>query len=166
MGKIDHAHPLTVDQTRQYVTLGLGRETFAVEVRVVREILDLCPISLVPNTPAFMLGMIDVRGQAVPVIDLRRKLGLPVAEQSDHTRILVMEFAINGRDLLIGMVADRVFEVTSLDEREISSPPEIGTRWKSDYIEGIGRRGENFVIILDLAHLFSSDETALIGPNG
>lgn len=150
------------DDRVQYVTLGLGREVFAVEVTRVREILDLCPVALVPNAPSYMMGMIDVRGCGVPVIDLRAKLGLPSAQATQHTRIVVLEAPVNGRILVLGLVADRVYEVTPLTEHAIEPPPDIGVRWRSDYIQGVGRRGDAFVIVFDLARLFSSDEAVLL----
>lgn len=149
----------------QYVTLGVDNEIFAVEVGKVREILDMRPIARIPNAPAFFLGIIDVRGRAVPVIDLRVKLGLKTAETTDQTRIVVLEVDLVGRSLFMGLLADRVFEVTSLDEQELEQPPELGIRWRSDYIRAIGRRNASFVIVFDLEHLLSSDEAALLVAN-
>jgi purine-binding chemotaxis protein CheW len=151
-----------LDQAAQYVTLGVDREVFAVAVDTVREILDARDIVRLPNAPAFLLGLIDVRGQGVPVLDLRLKLGLPAAAATENTRILVLEVAVGSRQMVLGLLADRVFEVTGLDNGTVEAPPEIGTRWRSDYIRGIGRRGETFVIVFDLARLLSGDETALI----
>ena len=109
-----------------------------------------------------MLGLIDVRGQAVPVMDLRAKLGLPAAPVTEHTRIVVLDVQLGSRTLLLGLLADRVFEVTELDEGTVNPPPEIGVRWRSEYILGIGRRGQDIVIVFDLAHLLTSDDVALL----
>jgi len=146
----------------QYVTLGIDREIFAVDVDRVREILDAQPVTRVPYAPPFMLGMIDVRGRSVPVIDLRTKLGLPAAETTEQTRIIVLDIENGGKMLTMGMLADRVFEVTSLDDHDMEPPPDVGTHWRSDYIRGVGRRNDSFVIIFDLPRLFSSEETAFI----
>ena len=146
---------------RQYVTLGVGGETFAAPVENVREVLDLCRITAVPNAPAFLKGMIDVRGRTVPVVDMRAKLGLPPGEATPHTRIVVLEMQTGGDTLVIGALTDQVFEVTSLDERDIEAPPEIGVRWRSEFIHGIGRRKGAFVIVLDLATLFATEAPAL-----
>ncbi len=148
----------------QYVTLGLERETFAVEVEKVREILDMRPVSRIPNAPPFMMGMIDVRGHSVPVICLRRKLGLPEIPPTEHTRILVLEVAIGDQPRVLGLVADRVFEVAALSPADMEAAPDVGTRWRSDYIRAIGRRNGAFVIIFDLDHLFGCEEAAFIGP--
>ena len=147
----------------QYVTLGIDREIFAVEVEKVREILDAQPVSRVPNAPAFLLGMIDVRGQGVPVIDLRVKLGLPPVPPTEHTRIVVLEVETGGRAVSMGLMADRVFEVTALTGQALEPPPEVGVRWRSDYIRAIGRRNGAFVIVFDLSHLFSAEEAAFVG---
>jgi purine-binding chemotaxis protein CheW len=150
----------------QYVTLGIDREVFAVEVEKVREILDAQPVSRVPNAPAFLLGMIDVRGQGVPVIDLRVKLGLPPAPPTEHTRIVVLEVVAGGRTVPMGLMADRVFEVTALAGQTLEPPPEVGVRWRSDYIRAIGRRNGAFVIVFDLSCLFSAEDAAFIGGEG
>lgn len=146
----------------KFVTLGVGREVFAVGVDAVREILDLQPMAALPNAPPFLMGIIDVRGEVVPIISLRSKLGLPPDVPGEHTRILVTEISVEGQMLLLGLMADRVFEVTALDENCIDTPPDIGVRWRSDYIRAIGRRAGQFVIIFDLARLFSSEDLALL----
>ncbi|HLO78290.1 MAG TPA: chemotaxis protein CheW, partial [Magnetospirillum sp.] len=142
----------------QVVTLGIGNEVFAVPVERVREILDLAPITHLPYAPPYLCGLVDVRGQGVAVVDLRLKLGLPGREPTAHTRILVLEHHMAGNELALGLLADRVFEVTALDAGPPITSPEIGRRWKSDYIDRIGRRGQNFVIVLDLAALFADDD--------
>lgn len=145
---------------RQYVTLGIDREVFAVDVNQVHEILDVRPIARVPNAPVYMLGMIDVRSRTVPVVDLRVRLGFAPAEPTHHTRIVVLDVVVGGRELAMGLMADRVYEVTDLAEHSLEPPPEIGTRWNSAYIQGVGRHQGAFVIVLDLAHLFSSEDGA------
>ncbi|MCR6631645.1 MAG: chemotaxis protein CheW [Magnetospirillum sp.] len=146
----------------KFVTLGVGREVFAVGVDVVREILDLQPMAALPNAPPFLMGIIDVRGEAVPVISLRLKLGLPAEASTDQTRIVVTEIPVGDRVLVLGLVADRVFEVTELDESAVEAPPEIGIRWRSDYIRAVARRSGVFVIVFDLARLFAGEDAALL----
>jgi purine-binding chemotaxis protein CheW len=145
-----------------FVTIGIDREVFAVPVETVLEILEMRPVFRIPEAPAHLMGLIDVRGRAVAVIDLRTKLGLPRVAADDNTRIVVLDVAIEGRRLALGLVADRVFEVITLDARQIEQPPDIGTRWHSDYIRGIGRRLDSFVVVLDLVRLFSDDAAALM----
>ena len=137
----------------QYLTLGLDQETFGIDIQHVREILDMGPISALPHAPDFLLGMIDVRGSGYPVVDLRLKLGLPRAEHTPATRIIILDVPVHGRRTGVGFVADRVFEVTSLDKGGLEPAPEVGGRWQSNYIDGIGRKGSTFVVIFDLDHL-------------
>jgi purine-binding chemotaxis protein CheW len=154
-------------QTRdgtQYVTIGIDREIFAVGVESVREILDIQPMTRLPNAPDFLAGMIDVRGKGVPVINLRLKLGLPPAPLTEHTRIVVLEVPLAESTVTMGMVADRVIEVADLSEHALDPPPELGVRWRSDYIRAIGRSGGGFVIVFDLARLFGNEAVALLDP--
>lgn len=155
--------PSTAGDDAQFVTLGLGRELFAVPVEAVREILDMRPVFRMPEAPPYLAGLINVRGRAVPVIDLRIKLGLPPAPADESTRILVLDIAIGDRRLSLGLIADRVLEVAPLGGSEITPPPDIGAQWNSAYIQGVGRRGDSFVIIFDLSRLFSTADVALIG---
>ena len=148
----------------QYVTIGVDRETFAVGVESVREILDLQPMARLPHAPPFLAGMIDVRGQGVPVVDLRLKLGLPPAAPTEHTRIVVLEVPLAQATVTMGMVADRVIEVTDLAEHPLEPPPELGVRWRSDYIRAIGRTRGAFVVVFDLGHLFGNEAAALLDP--
>jgi purine-binding chemotaxis protein CheW len=148
----------------QFVTLGIEREVFAVPVEAVVEILDMRPMFRLPDAPSYLAGLIDVRGRSVPVIDLRVKLGLPAAPATETTRILVLEITVADRLLALGLIADRVFEVMTLDLRQVEAPPDIGVRWRSEYISGVGRRSGGFVIIFDLPHLFSTTDAILIDP--
>jgi purine-binding chemotaxis protein CheW len=151
-----------VTESTQYVTLGIDRETFAIPVKSVQEILDIREISRLPHAPDYLLGIIDVRGRSVPVIDLRIKLGLPSVPNTSNTRILVLEVPIDSRIVLLGLVADRVFEVTGFDADQIEPPPEIGTRWRSEYIVGVTRKHDAFVVIFNIARLFADGELATI----
>lgn len=154
----------------QYVTLGIASDLLAVPVERVREILEVQPISRLPHAPAYLLGMIDVRGQGVPVVDLRLKLGLEQAGETENTRIIVLDATVGARELTFGLKTDRVFEVTVLDETELEPPPEIGVKWRSEFIAGIGRRNGAFVTVIDLAQLFAAGEIASLtshyGPGG
>ena len=149
----------------QFVTLGIEREVFAVPVEAVVEILDMRPVFRLPETPPYLAGLIDVRGRGVPVIDLRLKLGLPATKPTENTRILVLEVEAAGRRIVLGLIADRVFEVMALDLRQCEAPPDIGVAWRSDYIRGVGRRGNGFVVIFDLAKLFSTEEAVILHRN-
>ncbi len=143
--------------TSQYVTLGVADDLFAVPVERVQEILEPQSIARMPHAPSDFLGIIDVRGQGVPVIDLRTRLGLPVVKDTENTRIIVLDVHLGGALRKLGLKADRVFEVTSLDG-ELESPPEIGARWHAETVRGVGRRNGVFVTVFDLDRLISMDE--------
>jgi purine-binding chemotaxis protein CheW len=147
-------------ETTQYLTLGLDGETFGIGIRNVREILDMRPISKLPHAPNFLLGMIDVRGSSYPIVDLRIKLDLPALPATEATRIIILDVPMGNRFVGVGFVADCVFEVTGIDESQIEPPPTVGGRWKSDYLAGIGKKGDGFVIIFDLAKLMTSSQLA------
>jgi purine-binding chemotaxis protein CheW len=140
----------------QYVTLGVAEEIFAAPVTKVLEILDMRPVARLPRAPTNLLGMIDVRGEGVPVLDLRLTLGMETAPDTENTRIVVL--AINGQDdiVTLGLRADRVFEVTVLDHETLDPPPPISAGWGDQVIEGIGRRNGEFVTVLDLDRLLGS----------
>ncbi|QCI99762.1 chemotaxis protein CheW [Agrobacterium larrymoorei] len=150
----------------QYVTFSLGEEIFAVPVDVVREILDHEEAFKIPHGPDYLLGLRDVRGQGVPVIDLRLRLGMTKTVKTPHTRILVLDIPFGEKVLALGLVADKVFEVTPFRCEQIESAPDIGIRWNSSYIAGVVRREGDFVVIIDLAQLFSSEVSELAKVNG
>lgn len=141
----------------QFVTFSLGEEVFAVPVDVVREILDHEDAFKIPNGPDYLLGLRDVRGQGVPVIDLRLRLGMSKTVKTQNTRILVLDIPIGDRLLALGLVADKVFEVTPFSRDAIETAPDIGVRWNSAYIDGVVRREGDFVVIINLAELFSNE---------
>ncbi len=144
----------------QVVTLGIDREVFAVPVHAVREILGLVPLCRLPDAPAQLAGLIDVRGQTVPVIDLRVRLGLPKVPPTDSTRVLVLSIDVAGRPLALGLIADRVYEVAEIDRATMQPPPDNGTAWRTQHIKAIARHGKDFVIILDLDALLTGSELA------
>lgn len=146
----------------QFVTFCLDQEVFAAPVAQVREILDYSRPSKIPNGPPYLLGLIDVRGQGVPTLDLRMRLGLGAIEPTTHTRTLVLDIVLDDRVLTLGLVADRVFEVAAFSSEEIEPAPDVGVRWRSEYIAGVVRRPSGFVLLMDIGRLLSSDETGLL----
>ncbi len=145
-----------------FLTLGLGDELFGIDIRQVREILDVRPIARLPHAPDFLLGMIDVRGAGYPVVDLRTKLGLPRLEPTPTTRIIILDIPVDGRIQAVGFMADRVLEVAVLDEASMMPAPEVGGQWRSTYIASIARRGDAFVIIFDLDKLMAGADLAFL----
>ena len=158
---------MAVSTENQFVTLGLGDEIFAVNVSYVREILDYQAPFAIPEGPSYLLGLTDVRGRATPTLDLRLKLGLPHAEPTATTRILVLDVPLADRVLSLGLVADRVIEVASFAADQIETAPDIGVPWRSDYIQGVVRRESTsgkggFVVIFALERLLTSQDAAAL----
>ena len=145
-----------------YITFKLGDELFAIDVVRVREVLDLSEITRVPTAPPYMRGVVNVRGSAVPVVDLRLKFGLPATPDTVNTRIVVLELDLNGEVAVVGGLADSVHEVLELDQGQIHEPPRIAMRWRADMISGLGKKGEQFIIVLDIARVFATDEALLV----
>ncbi len=152
--------------SRQYVTFGLGEELFGVEVTRAREILDLTPVTKVPQTPDYLLGVINLRGQVVPVVDLRVKLGLPKQEATRDSCIIVMEVQVDGELLTVGGLADSVREVMELRDDAIEPPPRLGAKLKTEFIAGMGKVDDQFLILLDIDRVFSSEELAVVHEVG
>lgn len=138
------------------LTLRLEDELFAVEAESVREILDLVPVTEVPNASPFAAGLINVRGRVVPLADLKVAFGMHRAEQDQDTRIVVIEIDIDNEPTVVGILADKVYDVTDIEPAAIEEAPRVGMRWRPDYVRGIGKRQGNFIIIPDLGRIFET----------
>ena len=152
-----------ITETAQYITFKLGDELFAINVAQVREVLELSLITKVPSAPPYMRGVVNVRGKATPVVDLRLKFGLPTTADTVNSRIVVMELELDGELTIVGGIADSVHEVVELEPGQINPSPRIAMRWRTELIQGMGRRGDDFIIILDINQVFASDASALVG---
>ena len=138
------------------LTIRLEDELFAVEASRVREILDLVPITEVPSAPAFVGGLINVRGSIVPLADLRVMFGMDRPEPDADTRIVVMEVDIDGEPTIAGILADKVHDVTDIETASIEEAPKVGMRWRPEFVKGIGKRNGGFIIIPDMEKIFES----------
>lgn len=139
------------------LTLRMQDEMFAIEAGSVREILDLVPITEVPNAPAFVSGLINVRGRVVPLADLRVMFDMDRPPPDQDTRIVVLETEIGGESSVVGILADKVYDVTDIEAASIQEAPKVGMRWRPDFIKGIGKRNGRFVVIPDLARIFEAN---------
>jgi purine-binding chemotaxis protein CheW len=151
-----------ITETSQYMTFKLGDELFAINVAQVREVLEIPLITKVPTAPPYMRGVVNVRGQSIPVVDLRLRFGLLKTTETVQTRIIVMELQLDGEVAVLGGMADSVHEVIELEPGDINPPPKIAMRWRTEFIQGLGKRGDDFIIILDFNSVFSSDELSLV----
>ena len=154
------------ESTNQYLTFTLGDEVFALDISSVREVLEYTNITKVPRTPEYIRGVINLRGRAVPVVDVRLKFGMPETERTVNTCIIIVEVTLGGEEVVIGALADSVKEVMDIEPKDIEPAPRMGTTIKADFIQGIGKQGEEFIILLDIDKVFSEDELAQIGQAG
>ena len=142
--------------TAPILTVRLGGEVFAIPAGIVREILNIGRVTPVPTAPAFVCNLINVRGRVVPLADLRLRFGMPAAEPTMDTRIVVLEVGLEGEPTTVAVLADKVYEVTQLDEVVSTDVPRIGSRWRPEFMAAIGRRNGQFVMVLDVEKVFAA----------
>ncbi|MRR34893.1 chemotaxis protein CheW [bacterium] len=147
-----------ITESRQYLTFSLADEIFAVDVAKVREILELSTITKVPQTPEYMRGVINLRGSVVPVMDMRLKFGMAQTERTVNTCIIVVEIVCGDDIIVLGMLADSVQEVFELEPESIEPAPRIGMKLDTTFIRGMGKHGDQFIIILDIDRVFTNDD--------
>lgn len=146
------------DSTNQFLTFTLGDEVFALDISSVREVLEYTTITKVPRTPEYIRGVINLRGRAVPVVDVRLKFGMPETERTVNTCIIIVEVRLGGEETVLGALADSVKEVMDIEPKDMEPAPRMGTSIKADFIKGIGKQGEHFIIVLDIDKVFSEEE--------
>lgn len=151
-----------VSTDTQYLTFTLREELFAVSIGKVREVIEFNGANHIPRMPGHMKGVINLRGSVVPVMDLREKFGIGATEKGVNTCVIITEVQSNGDTIVIGALADAVQEVFDLQAEQIEEPPKMGTNIDTDFILGMGKKGEDFVIILDIDKVFTSDEVSAI----
>jgi purine-binding chemotaxis protein CheW len=152
----------SITETRQYLSFKLEEEEFALDISKVREVLDFTKVTRVPKTPDFMRGVINLRGSVVPVIDLNKKFGIRDTEKTVNTRIIIGEVEIEGDQTILGVLADSVHEVMELEPVCIEPVPRIGVKLNIDFLKGMGKREEEFIMILDIDRVFSVEELVLV----
>lgn len=163
---VDNVVETEISAQLQLLTFRLSDEIFAINVMQVKEILGITPITRVPQMPEFMLGVINLRGSVVPVVDLRRKFGMPAIEITRDSCIIVVEVLCGEDRTVIGAMNDAVQEVLDLPNNLIEPPPRMGTKLSTEFIHGMGKKDEQFIIILDIDRIFSSDEIVSIQDRG
>ncbi len=140
----------------QYLTFTLDGEAFATEIAKVREVLEYAQITPVPRSPEYMLGVINLRGNVVPIVDLRLQFGMQTREVDVDTCIIIIEIKIEGATTVLGVLADQVQEVIELRPEQMEVVPSLGTRVKNEFIHAMGKIEDRFVIVLDMQHVFSA----------
>jgi purine-binding chemotaxis protein CheW len=134
----------------KYLTFALGNEEYGLEILKVREIIGYMDITAVPQMPSYIKGVINLRGQVIPVIDLRAKFLMAIAERTEETCIIVVEIAQQGKKFNTGIVVDHVSEVLDIAGENIEEPPQFGSDVSADFILGMGKVGESVKILLDI----------------
>lgn len=145
-----------IRQTTQFLTFTLANEVFAVDISQVKEVLEYTSLTRVPRTPTFVCGIINLRGSVVPVMDMRLKFAMGKGKKTVDTCIIILEIAQETGTSVLGAMVDSVKEVIALDPDQIEPAPKIGTRLRTDFILGMGKQADHFVIILDSHKIFTS----------
>ena len=161
----------TIDQTilrarpGKYLTFKLGKEDYGIPILSVREIIGQMEITLVPGTPAFVLGVINLRGQMIAVMDLRAKFGMPKIERTNESCIIVVEISTaNDRQKSVGIIVDRVSEVTNIPAEALEGPPDFGDVETSNIL-GMGKVGSQVKILLDIDRILARQEIAQVSSH-
>ena len=144
------------DISAQYLTFNLDGEAFATEIAKVREVLEYAQITPVPRSPEYMLGVINLRGNVVPIVDLRLQFDMETAAVDVNTCIIIIEIEIEGTSTVLGVLADQVQEVIELKPEQLELVPSLGTRVKNEFIHAMGKIEDRFIIVLDMQHVFSA----------
>lgn len=153
-----------IDRPLEVLTLDLQGEVFALDAQQVREILDHVPITEVPGSQPFVNGLINVRGKVVPLADLRIKFAMEQKDATIDTRVVVIEIDLDGIPTIVGIRADKVYEVTELAPAALEETPKLGMRWRPEFIRCIGKRGNDFIVVPDIGRIFAleSGELAVV----
>jgi purine-binding chemotaxis protein CheW len=147
-----------LSKTNSYLSFKLGDEEFAAHVGKVLNILEMTRITEVPKAPIYMKGVINLRGTVLPVIDTRIKFGMSPTKYTNNTCIIVLDIQVDGEQIQIGALVDAVQAVLEIEKGQILPPPSIGSKYKSEFIEGVANIDEKFIMILDMDAVFSTED--------
>jgi purine-binding chemotaxis protein CheW len=149
-------------QTGKFLTFALAEEEYGIGILKVKEIIGMMPITSVPRTPAFVKGVINLRGKVIPVMDLRVKFGMASIDYTDRTCIIVVEIDTDDRTIQIGIVVDTVSEVLNIKQEEIEDAPSFGARLDTDYILGMAKIDSGVKILLDIDRVLNAKEIKVL----
>lgn len=147
----------------QYLTFMLSDEEYAVPIMQVKEIIEYNDLTSVPMVPAFIAGALNLRGGIVPVINLAIKFGIPASEITRRTCVVIMEVMLDNEQTVIGMLVDKVLQVIDIADENIDAAPTLGAQMRTDFIRGMGKLDDRFVIILAINKVLSVEEVAVVG---
>jgi purine-binding chemotaxis protein CheW len=152
-----------VTEQQQYLTFQMSEEEYAVGIPQVREIIEYSTVTRVPKAPAWIRGVINVRGSVVPVVDLAVKFRVAARPVTKTTCIIILEIELDGEDSIMGVIADAVNEVTSFTAEDIEKAPSFGTRVRVEYLLGMAKIGKKFALMLDMQKVLSGEELVRLG---
>ena len=147
----------------KYLTFALANEEYGLEILKVREIIGYMEITAVPQTPAYVKGVINLRGQVIPVVNLRTKFGMETTDTTEETCIIVVETGQKGHSFSTGIVVDHVEEVLDIAGEDIEEAPQFGSAVNTDFILGMGKIGETVKILLDIDRVLAGDDFSSVG---
>ena len=160
-GTIDGA-PISNETSEKYLTFSLGREEYGIGILKVRELIGLLPITPVPQTPRFVRGVINLRGQVIPVVDLRLKFGLPEREYTERTSIIVVEIPGQDGRIPMGLVVDAVSEVVNIQGADVEKVSGFDSRVDAHFIKGLAKTPGGIKILLDIECILSAEELGVL----
>jgi purine-binding chemotaxis protein CheW len=159
---MDQAIKVMQDREGKYLTFNLAGEEYGIGILKVKEIIGMMAITMVPQTPAYVKGVVNLRGKVIPVVDLRLKFGLHAMDYTERTCIIVVEIAGSGRTIHMGIVVDSVSEVLNIKGGDIEDTPSFGTKLNTSYILGMAKAAGGVKILLDIDRVLSDEEFAMI----
>ncbi|HQL00005.1 MAG TPA: chemotaxis protein CheW [Smithellaceae bacterium] len=155
---MDQAVKVMHEKEGKYLTFSLAGEEYGIGILKVKEIIGMLPITVVPQTPPYIKGVINLRGKVIPVIDLRLKFAMPSADYTERTCIIVVEINAAGRMIMMGIVVDSVSEVLNIKGADIEETPSFGTKLNTEYILGMAKAAGGIKILLDIDRVLSIEE--------
>jgi purine-binding chemotaxis protein CheW len=156
IAQTEQSHRVMLEKEGKYLTFALANEEYGLEILKVREIIGYMEITAVPQTPAYVKGVINLRGQVIPVVDLRAKFGMETSDITDETCIIVVETSQGDHKFSTGIVVDHVEEVLDIAGEDIEEAPQFGSSVNTDFILGMGKIGDNVKILLDIDEVLSN----------
>jgi purine-binding chemotaxis protein CheW len=161
--QIEQSHNAVLEKEGKYLTFALANEEYGLEILKVREIIGYMDITSVPQTPMYVKGVINLRGQVIPVVDLRAKFGMETTDTTEETCIIVVETGQGDRSFSTGIVVDHVEEVLDIAGEDIEEAPQFGSAANTDFILGMGKIGESVKILLDIDRVLAGDDFGSFG---
>jgi purine-binding chemotaxis protein CheW len=145
----------------KFLTFLMANEKYGLEILKVREIMGMMDVTSIPTTPAFIRGVINLRGKVIPVVDLRLKFGIEAKEDTQRTCIIVVHLTHTAQEMIVGIIVDEVSEVLDIDQNQIEPPPSFGANIRTDFILGMGKVDQKVMTLLDIDRVLTEQEVAL-----